>query len=552
MKKKIQRLLAALLACLMLAGCGSDFMEYAQDMLEAWQTEPTEDTKVREQKDWDPVVAFEDMVYTRPDMEALQQSVEGVCKAAEGDNVMLIVRRLNGFYNKYDEFYTNYSLADIYYSMDLTDSYWEEEYNYCMEQSAQVDAATEEICYALAKSPCLPVLESDAYFGEGYFDAYQGENLWGEEFTAMLEQESALVGRYYELAGIGVEYEMGSEEYYDACGDAMAEVLVELIRLRQEMADYWDYEDYIQFATDFYYYRDYTPAQSEQYLQEIRQELVPLYVQVSQTGGWYDGLAYCTEEQTYAYVQEMARNMGGTVAEAFDLMDRGGLYDISYGENKYNASYEVYLTSYEEPFILMNPEGTTYDYLTFAHEFGHFCNDYASYGSYAGVDVLEFFSQGMEYLSLCYVDGAESLTKLKMLDSLSLYVEQAAFASFEMGMYRLTGEELTAENLYALYDETAVAFGFKNVGYDPREFVSITHFYTNPMYIMSYVVSNDAAMQLYQRETEAAGEGLACFEENLDTEEYYFLSFLDSAGLDSPFSPGRLQSVRETFEDILD
>jgi oligoendopeptidase F len=168
------------------------------------------------------------------------------------------------------------------------------------------------------------------------------------------------------------------------------------------------------------------------------------------------------------------------------------------------------------------------------------------------VDVLEFFSQGMEYLSLCYVDDTEQLTKMKMADSLCLYVEQSAFASFEMQMYEIPEEELTADALLALYEQVALEYGFESVGYDPREFVTINHYYTNPLYILSYVVSNDAAMQLYQLEQETPGAGLAIFEENLTTEEYYLHSFLESAGLESPFAEGRLKTVRETFETIFE
>ena len=254
---------------------------------------------------------------------------------------------------------------------------------------------------------------------------------------------------------------------------------------------------------------------------------------------------------TYAYVKEMAGNMGGVVQEAFQVLDAGDLYDIEYGENKYQSSFEVYLTSYREPFIFMNPSLTTYDHLTFAHEFGHFCNDYASGGSYAGVDVLEFFSQGMEYLSLCYGKDTEQLTKMKMADSLCLYIEQSAFASFEMQMYEIPEEELDTQALVALYDRVALEYGFDSVEYDPREFITINHYYTNPLYILSYVVANDAAMRLYQLEQEQPGAGLKILEDNLSTGEYYLLSFLDSAGLESPFAPGRIREVRETLENIL-
>ena len=159
--------------------------------------------------------------------------------------------------------------------------------------------------------------------------------------------------------------------------------------------------------------------------------------------------------------------------------------------------------------------------------------------------MLEVFSQGMEYLSLCYGRDTQQLSRTKLADSISTYVEQSAFATFEHRLYGL--KDPTVEDLYALYDEVAVTFGFESVGYDPREFVTIPHFYTNPMYIDSYVVSNDAAMQIYQLELEKSGAGLERFEDHLDTEELWFLSFLDSADLESPFAPGRLETVRDLF-----
>jgi len=124
-------------------------------------------------------------------------------------------------------------------------------------------------------------------------------------------------------------------------------------------------------------------------------------------------------------------------------------------------------------------------------------------------------------------------------------VEQSAFATFEHRLYEL--KDPTVEDLYSLYGEVAQDFGFRSVGYDPREFVSIPHFYTNPMYIDSYVVSNDAAMQIYQLELDAPGAGLDRFEEHMDTEEVWFLSFLEKAELESPFAPGRLETVRDLF-----
>lgn len=523
MKQTKMRLVALVLAAMLLCGCmaGSAVIPYAK------------------------------MEYERPNMTQLQQTLDDACTAARGQDTDAILEAVYKFYDAYDWFYTCYSLADIRYSGDLTDIYWKQEADYCVQHSTDVDAALETLYYALAQSPCRDALEAD-YFGEGFFDGYEGESQWDETFVAMLTQEAQLQSRYYELSEQSLAYEAGTDEYYDACADGMAQLLVELIVLRQEIAAYCGYGDYAQFAADFYYYRDYTTGQVDALLADIQRELVPLYREISSAGVWEAAYAPCSEAQTLRYVRGAANNMGGTVKKAFRMLESAGLYDIAYSENKYNSSFEVYLTSYWEPFIFMNSSLTAYDQLTLAHEFGHFCNDYASFGSYAGVDVSEFFSQGMEYLSLCYGETPQALIQVKLADSLSTYVEQAAFACFEQQMYRLSAGDLTVQTLYALYDTVAQDYGFDSVGYDMREFVDITHYYTNPMYIISYVVSNDAAMQLYQLEQAESGAGLKLYEENLATQEAYFLAFLDSAGLESPFAAGRIREVKETLESALE
>lgn len=535
MKKTVFRLISLVLCCLLLTGC---------------VPRDSADAPKQSQKGASASVHFQDMVYTRPDMEQLESALSLALTAAAGTDFEQIMDLVYGFYDLYDAFYTNYSLADIHYCRDLTDPYWQEESDFCTQAASRVDAALEELYYGLAQSPCLAQLESEAYFGSGYFDSYQGENLWDADFTALLEQESALVSRYYELRSEGSAYPDGSQAFYDACGEDLIQLLLELICLRHEIAAWWGYDDYAQFATDFYHYRDYSMDQSRTYLTQVGLELSGLYRQLNESGFWDSAYRSCTEAQTYAYLETMAANMGGTVGRAFRLMDEAGLYDITCSPNKYAASFEVYLTGYSEPFIFLSPMGDTSDFLTFAHEFGHFCCDYASHGSYAGVDVLEIFSQGMEFLSLFYTEDSGDLTRVKMAESLCLYVEQSAYASFEMRMYDIPPESLTPEALTELYTQVALEYGFESIGYDPREFIFINHFYTNPMYVLSYVVSNDAAMQLYQLELETPGAGLARLQANLATEEYYLLSFLSRAGLESPFAPGRLRSVRKIFEDF--
>ena len=136
-------------------------------------------------------------------------------------------------------------------------------------------------------------------------------------------------------------------------------------------------------------------------------------------------------------------------------------------------------------------------------------------------------------------------SRSKMADSLAIYVEQAAYARFEQQMYLLP--EPTVQDLCDLYTQVAAEYGLVDDDFSPWDFVTIPHFYSNPMYISSYIISNDAALQLYQLEQEEPGRGLKLYQGSLDTQQPYFMAFLEEAGLESPFAPGRLEAVAETF-----
>ena len=497
------------------------------------------------------VTDFADMQYRRPDLDAMESTLEQACAAAATETYFpKLEEQILAFYEHYYAFSTAYALATIYYCQDLTDSGWEEEYNFCLTNASAVDAALDRLYRELAKSPLRSALEGDDYFGAGFFDYYEGETIYDETFLSLLEQEALLQAEYYDISGEASAVEYYSEEYFSVYGTQMARVLVDLIALRQQMAAYLGYGSYPEFAYDYYHTRDYTPAQATSYLADIRAELAPMYKQLMESGFWNRSWSGTTTEQTFGYVETMAGAMGGLVGDAFDMMKEGNLYDIAPGLNKFNASFEIYIADYYQPYIFMNPTLSVSDKLTFAHEFGHFCNDYASSGSAAGVDVAEVFSQGMEYLSLFYAEDSSELKTLKMADCLSIYVEQAALASFEQQMYGLTGDDLTEDGLRQLYASVCAAYGMDGPYWDSRSFVVITHFYTSPLYVISYVVSNDAALQLYQLEAAQSGMGLACLEESLATTEAYFLAFLDEAGLESPFVPGRISRVKDTLQSF--
>lgn len=494
------------------------------------------------------LVPYEQMEYTRPGMPHLQQVLDESCAVAlESSDIKAVENAIWNYYDVYDDFYTNYNLAMISYFRELNDTYWKGEYAYCAENSAQVDAGLDRLYRCLAKSPIRDTLETDAYFGENYFDSFEGESIYDEYLTRLLSQEASLVSEYQTIWGQSADAEYYSEAFFTDYGTRMAAVFLDLVQLRQEIAAYVGYDSYPEFAYDFYYGRDYSVQQATSYLADIRAELSPLYRQMDSSDFQIANIP-ATESATFQYVQSMASNMGGTINSAFSAMNRANVYDITYSPNKYATSFEVYLSSYSTPYIFLSPSGTNYDKLSFTHEFGHFCTDYVMPGgSLQGIDVAEFFSQGMEYLSLFYADGGTEMENLRLALCLTTYVEQAAYASFEHQVYQLTGEDLTVEGIQNLYQSICTGYGFDESVWDSRDYVCVPHFYEQPLYVISYVLSNDAAFQLYEMEQAEKGTGLRCYEENLASSQYQLLGFLSEAGLTSPFETGRLSQVKQAL-----
>lgn len=550
MKKNLHRLgILLLVAVLLLSGCG----QMVKDRPKLGDAiKPGFDQPFVEDENYDPV-PYRDMVYTTPDIEKLEDQLLAVQTLEADTPIEEVMEKVYDFYDTYHEMGTNYNLAFINYCRDITDSYWDEAYTEAENLVLRADATMEELLRYLADSPFREELESDEYYGADFFASYDGEALWSDEYMALMNRQTELMGQYYEIMAEAAQDESiaDSESYYAAYGQRMAEVYVQLVALRQEIAAYMGYDNYCDYAYEQVFSRDYTPEEAYAYTMEIAEQLVPLYKTLGQSDVWYLGGEILTEKQNFAFLSDLVSSMGGLLQEAFEVLKENEVYDISWNPKKYEASYCTYLDSYYVPYIFIDAQNTVMDKLTLAHEFGHFAANYVAGGSFAGIDVAEVFSQALEYLSLDYGRGMEELARRKMADSLCTYVEQAAFAAFEYEVFHLSKEELTVEKVCQVFDGIGEVFGLKGYGWNSLSFVDIPHFFSDPNYVISYVVSNDLSMQIYQKEQEKKGAGIELFEEFAPTDASFIVTFAEEMGLESPFAPGRLKKVAEFITPYL-
>ena len=547
-------------------------------------SDPTEQTQEADQSGNAGMTKFSQIVYERPDLEALTADFEGLTADLKEEKLTVEqgVSRLNEVYEAYDDFYTMDVIAELRYYHDVTDSFYADECDWFLENEPAVDQLFEELCYASAN--CSNAKELDeAFWGGWVVDAYGGQEESGSldpEYVAIAQKENAILAEYRRVTADPTVTWRGEERsyweleeddsiswddwveirdlYYDKYEPILGEIYIRLVEVRQEEAAFFGCDSYEAFAYDWLYERDYGPEEADGLLEQIRTELAPLYAELSLNERW-DALRY-TEVNGAENLEALnvaTKTMGGKIRLAFRDLDRYELYDVDVSEKKGSVSYQTYLYSYDNPFVFVKTEGYSDDILSFGHEFGHFVDAWYNHNGTSSRDLAEVFSQGMEYLLLTRVpeDYREELTDYKLLDTVDTFTQQGSFAEFEHQVYARPAAEWTPESLNELSLQLAKDYGYFREGmedYYAKSWIEITHFFDNPFYVVSYCVSNDAAFQIYELECAQAGDGLAVWNKMLPRDRDGFLeTVVDQGGLEDPFAAGRMKEIADLMREKL-
>ena len=541
-----------------------------------------EPTDVREGL-WD-LIPFDEMPYERPDLDEMRAAIDQVGEALDsGADYETVEALLDACDECYAAFDTMEAIAFIRSCQDMTDEFYAGEYAWLDEASADVSQLFEKLYFRCGMSDMARELE-EKYFWPGFAEEYADDAnaFYDDEMVALLQTESNLIAEYRDTVanpivvlanGSEVEFFSALDEYegyaylnllfsyYDQFNPKLASIYIDLVKNRQEQARAAGYDSYEELAFDHDFTRDYSPELAEEYLQGVKEHIVPLYREVMASGALWDVESSPIDAQR---LEEVLRygvsDMGEDVQEAYEFMVKYRLCDLDYSPMKAEMSFQTYLSAYEVPFLFMDAGGTLNDITTFSHEFGHYLDGYLNYNAEETIDLAESFSQAMELLMLTRLDEVlseeelENLYQIKMLDVLNMYVQQAAFAEFEHIVYSTDPEELTEDYVNQVFLQVSQDYGFCEAGYEDfysKLWIDITHFFEQPFYVITYPVSHDIAMQIFQLEEAQPGEGLAKFLEMLPREYPDMLDSALNAGLDSPFDPGRLEAVADTMRRIL-
>ena len=569
-------LVATLLISLCCASCGKHPIPPVPDEPAATEPDPTtptepdpgtpEEIPIRWQNGGalrflpeEPIAVpkLSEMVYTRPDadkliadLEALTEKVPG-CSDAEA--------LLNDYYPiavQISNYATMWSLAYFHYSMDMNDSYFADEYNYCEEQGDIAEEKENALYAAFAASPCRDELEK-AYFGEGFFLDYDNFNVGDESYLDLLKQENDLLAQYYALASTA---DYTNPQDIEKNHEASGQIFIELVKLRQKIAEAKGYENYMDYSYACGFKRDYTPAQAREYLSMVKAMLAPL-MENSKIAGQYSYYSFWDESKSMDYLSAAAERMGGPIWEAFRFMSGHELYDVSYSRNKMGTGYTSYLGNYEAPFLFVDPSSKDL-VITLFHEFGHFTDRYCNYGIAGDYETGETYSQAMQYLAFAnadpFSDDARASNLRATVSDLLVYsiLQEGAYADFELQVYALAPEELTVENLDAIFGQCMEDYGIADVvgiRVKSNYWSVYLHFFAYPGYVISYSDSAVTALQICRLEAENPGAGVDAFCRLLNrTHGKKFAAVLEEVGLDSPFEEATLEKTAAFLKDAFD
>ena len=601
MKKLIAILLLICMLTTSLTACKKDNdgekpNENTEDITTDKNEQNPEDTSptivVPEYKDYGRgTVDFSSIIYTRPNIEAVIDAFEASAQAVTKNekSVAEHIADLRALESPLANVKTMCSIIEINRSKNSSIQFWIGEAAYVGEYYPLLTQAVENLLVACARSVNKTAFESD-YFGYS-LDEYESGGIYTDEAVALIQRESELEAEYssFSTATVEISYTRYgvAEPFSGTVDDVKAQlkeyfgndttaynnslinvnnlykqklnelskpIFIELIKVRRLIADELEYDSYTELAYENLGY-DYSSEEMLSLLGDVGKYAFTITdALTTEVFERYDPPKTSVDTVTLINtLYSVYSDLGGTYKDAFSYMLQHGLYDISgKTENRYDGAFSTYLESNASPYIFITTSGNMSDYTVTAHEFGHFLDGYVNFGKEDSLSIMEVSSETMELLTLLRLKGILHNTEYKYLTYVTIsnylyevLLAQSYYSAFEHMIYALDYNEITEDKLVVLMKEAhTFIYGESSVELKLSD-VIIPHTMLYPCYVESYVTSALVSIDIFFNESEKRGSGFLLYETLLNRTEkdLSFTERLEKAGIDSPFSSGKVEEI---------
>ncbi len=411
-------------------------------------------------------------------------------------------------------------LAEIEYYCDMDNAELEERYTYMMDYYTAVIAKF----YTLSRPFYDSCYREFYYYGmtdeEINSFLFDSDALSNEEYTKLKNRNDAIEAEIVALS----EQELQS-------GDKVPLLYAEFVANNNKMAELMGYNNYLEYAYENVYSRDYTYQEVAKLSDYFKTYIAPAFDHVYNV---FDKLSGYTQEDLDQYYSQVSNpffeDLTGntTVNDYIDIMafTSNPNKQITFSDefNKlcgdgnlfrgdYDGAFVTTITSVNLPIAYFGPGYD--DPFTIVHEFGHFMNEIYNEGEYdQSYDLLEMHSQGDELLYLAFLEEqmtpvAYSLVEAYQLVNM-LYVVMAGVTvdNFEQAIYlnEYDGKnaDIIMEDGAITYDEYDLLYSSICADYGVTTENELAGYWrygmtiTSPCYYISYSVSAISVLQLYE------------------------------------------------------
>ena len=151
---------------------------------------------------------------------------------------------------------------------------------------------------------------------EEIYELYRRENELINSYRSLIAQPYIEVDGqsldYQEslAAAQGEEFYVLMEAYYEQYNPLLGDIYAQLVSVRRQQAELLGYDSYEQMEYTVVYERDYSPQQAEEYLEDIKEYMVPLYKQLMELQSYnFVSWEYMPQERLLEIMDRAAENM---------------------------------------------------------------------------------------------------------------------------------------------------------------------------------------------------------------------------------------------------
>lgn len=337
-----------------------------------------------------------------------------------------------------------------------------------------------------------------------------------EDFTAVLDGKTVTASDLFDLEYTYSDEELGkaAKEINQKRNDTLGKIYLEMLPKRQQIAEYYGYDNYAEFAYECSYMRDYTIDDIQEIYDVVKTDLCDLknqiYSQISYEASISDVYNKTFSQNELIHIAEkFFSDFDYDYYQNFRHLISHHLYDLNTAPNKTDGSYVTALYDYSVPFLFFSPTEDFTDITNMIHELGHANVEYEnpsstiwdSYGN--SIDTCEIHSQGLEAL---FVSGdsnsfspeeKEFYIKYTLYSLLHSITEGCLYDEFQQYAYK--NPDVTLDQLNAEYKRLCKEYGtdYSEEDYYQYDWVEIIHNYESPMYYISYATSGVSALSIW-------------------------------------------------------